>query len=104
MLFYSGYAPHVNWRRKRRYVCHPCYFGLHRSCPRAILPANGEWILLGGEDDDDYVEWAAPYPLDPIGSSPSNAIWTFYAAILVVSMALGGLLVIWLQARLAPSR
>ncbi len=44
------------------------------------------------------------HPLDPIGSSPSNAIRTFYAAILAVSMALGGLLTIWLQARLACSR
>jgi hypothetical protein len=44
------------------------------------------------------------HPLDPIGSSPSNAIRTFYATILAVSMALGGLLTIWLQARLARSR
>ncbi len=44
------------------------------------------------------------HPLDPIGSSPSNAIRTFYTAILAVSMVLGGLLTIWLQARLAHSR
>jgi hypothetical protein len=44
------------------------------------------------------------HPLDPIGSSPSHAIRTFYTAILAVSMALGGLLTIWLQARLGHSR
>jgi hypothetical protein len=40
------------------------------------------------------------HPLDPIGSSPSGAIHAFYAAILVVSLAMGGLLAVWLQARL----
>jgi hypothetical protein len=40
------------------------------------------------------------HPLDPIGSSPSGTIHAFYAAILVVSLAIGGLLVVWLRARL----
>jgi hypothetical protein len=40
------------------------------------------------------------HPLDPIGTSPSATIQAFYAAILVVSLAMGGLLAVWLQARL----
>ena len=40
------------------------------------------------------------HPLDPIGASPSGTIHAFYAAILVVSLAIGGLLAIWLQARI----
>jgi hypothetical protein len=44
------------------------------------------------------------HPLDPIGSSPSSAIRTFYTAIQVVCLAMGGLLVIWLQMRLASLR
>jgi len=39
------------------------------------------------------------HPLDPIGASPSSAIRLFYAAILLVTFALAGLLVIWLQGR-----
>jgi hypothetical protein len=39
------------------------------------------------------------HPLDPIGSSPSGTIHAFYAAILVVSLAIGGLLAVWLQSR-----
>jgi hypothetical protein len=39
------------------------------------------------------------HPLDPIGTSPSVTIQAFYAAILVVSLAMGGLLAVWLQAR-----
>ncbi len=45
---------------------------------------------------------AIQHPLNAIGSSPSMAIRTFYAAILVVSLAMGGLFAIWLQARNAP--
>jgi hypothetical protein len=41
------------------------------------------------------------HPLDPIGSSPSGTIHAFYAAILAVSLAIGGLLAVWLRARLA---
>ncbi len=40
------------------------------------------------------------HPLDPIGSSPSGAIQVFYAAILVVALAIGGLLAVWLQGKL----
>ena len=40
------------------------------------------------------------HPLDPIGSSPSGAIHVFYAAILIVALAIGGLFAVWLQARL----
>ena len=47
---------------------------------------------------------AVQHPLDPIASSPSSAIRTFYAAILAVSLTMGGLLAIWLQARLTPDR
>jgi hypothetical protein len=41
------------------------------------------------------------HPLDPIGQSTSGTIQFFYAAILGISLMMGGLLVIWLQARLA---
>ncbi len=41
------------------------------------------------------------HPLNPIRASPSNTIRAFYTAILVVSLAIGGLLATWLQARLA---
>jgi hypothetical protein len=41
------------------------------------------------------------HPLDPIGTSPSPTIRIFYAAILVISVAMGGLLTVWLQARLS---
>jgi hypothetical protein len=44
------------------------------------------------------------HPLDPIGSSPSHAIRAFYAAIIVVSLAMGGLVALWLRARLTPGR
>ncbi len=40
------------------------------------------------------------HPLNPIGTSPSAQIKEFYVAILLVSLALGGLLVIWLQSKL----
>jgi hypothetical protein len=39
------------------------------------------------------------HPLDPIGTSPSVTIQAFYAAILVVSLAMGGLLAVWLHGR-----
>jgi len=39
------------------------------------------------------------HPLDPIGSSPSGTIHAFYAAILVVSLAIGGLFAVWLHGR-----
>ncbi len=42
------------------------------------------------------------HPLDPIGSSPSGAIRLFYAAILLVSLALGVLGVVWLRYRIRP--
>ena len=44
------------------------------------------------------------HPLDPIGSSPSSAIRTFYTAIQIVCLAMGGLLAIWLRMRPAPLR
>lgn len=44
------------------------------------------------------------HPLNAIGSSPSNAIRVFYAAILIVSLAMGGLFAIWLRARITPDR
>ncbi len=40
------------------------------------------------------------HPLDPIGTSPSGAIQAFYAAILVVSLAIEGLFVAWLRGKL----
>ncbi len=40
------------------------------------------------------------HPLDPIGTSPSGAIQAFYAAILVVSLAIGGLFAVWLRGKL----
>jgi hypothetical protein len=39
------------------------------------------------------------HPLDPIGSSPSSAIRTFYAAIQIVCLTMGGLLAVWLRIR-----
>ncbi len=53
-------------------------------------------LTLGLLPGPDIVQ----HPLDPIGSSPSGTIQAFYAAILVVSLAIGGLLAVWLQARL----
>jgi hypothetical protein len=47
---------------------------------------------------------AVQHPPDAISSSPSAAIQTFYTAILIVSLVMGGLLAVWLQARFAPSR
>jgi hypothetical protein len=47
---------------------------------------------------------AVQHPLDAINSSPSPTIRMFYAAILIVSLIIGGLLAIWLRARIAPSR
>lgn len=44
---------------------------------------------------------AVQHPLNAIGSSPSNAIRAFYSAIQVVSLGIGGLLTVWLQAQLA---
>jgi hypothetical protein len=44
------------------------------------------------------------HPLDPIGSSPSSAIRTFYTAIQIVCLAMGGLLAFWLRMRLASLR
>jgi hypothetical protein len=41
------------------------------------------------------------HPLDPIGTSTSNTIRAFYAAILLVTLILSGLLVTWFRARLA---
>lgn len=46
---------------------------------------------------------AVQHPLDPIGTSPSNLIKGFYAAIVLASTALGGLLALWLHAKLAAS-
>lgn len=40
------------------------------------------------------------HPLDPIGTSPSSTIRAFYAAILLVTLTLGGLVVTWFWARL----
>lgn len=39
------------------------------------------------------------HPLDPIGSSPSSAIRTFYTAIQFVCLGMGGLLAVWLRMR-----
>lgn len=43
------------------------------------------------------------HPLDPIGSSPSITIRIFYAAILVIMLAIGGLMVVWLHDKLSIS-
>ncbi len=43
------------------------------------------------------------HPLDPIGSSTSATIRIFYAAILVTTLAIGGLLVVWLQEKISAS-
>jgi uncharacterized membrane protein YjjP (DUF1212 family) len=40
------------------------------------------------------------HPLDPIGTSPSGTIRAFYAAILALTLILGGLLIAWLRAKL----
>jgi hypothetical protein len=37
------------------------------------------------------------HPLDPIGTSTSDSIRLFYAAILIISMGLAGLLTLWLR-------
>ncbi len=42
------------------------------------------------------------HPLDPIGTSQSNAIRAFYAAILTISTILGNLLIVWFQNKLSP--
>ncbi|UCC88256.1 MAG: hypothetical protein JSV81_02830 [Anaerolineales bacterium] len=47
---------------------------------------------------------AIQHPLNAISSSPSVTIRTFYAVILAVSLAIGGLLAIWFRARIAPGR
>jgi hypothetical protein len=43
---------------------------------------------------------AVQHPLDPINSSPSSAIRAFYLAIQAVTLAMGGLIVVWLNGRL----
>jgi len=43
------------------------------------------------------------HPLDPIGSSPSSTIRIFYAAILVTTLAMGGLVVLWLHDTISVS-
>jgi hypothetical protein len=47
---------------------------------------------------------AVQHPLNAIGSSSSNTIRVFYAAILAVSLTMGGLMVIWLQSRFTLGR
>jgi hypothetical protein len=47
---------------------------------------------------------AIHHPLDPIGLSSSDAIRVFYAAIQVVALAIGGLVVVWLHGRIAARR
>ena len=42
------------------------------------------------------------HPLDPIGTSTSSAIRAFYAAILAITLILGGLLITWFQNKLPP--
>jgi len=42
------------------------------------------------------------HPLNPIGTSPSGAIRGFYAAILLVSLAMGGLLAVWVRITFTP--
>ncbi|MFQ5578231.1 MAG: hypothetical protein ACE5G8_14705 [Anaerolineae bacterium] len=44
------------------------------------------------------------HPLDPIGTSSSNAIKGYYAAILIVTLLMGGVLVAWLKEKLAAGR
>ena len=43
------------------------------------------------------------HPLDPIGSSPSLTIRTFYGAILVVTALMGGVLTMWWRQRFITS-
>ena len=43
------------------------------------------------------------HPLDPIGSSPSSTIRIFYAAILIITLAIGGLMVVWLHDTISVS-
>ena len=45
---------------------------------------------------------AIQHPLEAIRASPSDAIRAFYAAILAVTLAMGALVVVWLQPRLTP--
>jgi hypothetical protein len=45
---------------------------------------------------------AIQHPLDPISSSPSNAIRVYYLAIQTVTLVMGGLVVVWLHGRLSP--
>jgi hypothetical protein len=42
------------------------------------------------------------HPLNPINSSPSSAIRIFYLGIQIVTLAIGGLVVVWLHGRLSP--
>jgi len=43
------------------------------------------------------------HPLDPIGTSPSDTIRLFYAVMLAVSVALAGVLVVWLRDKLGAT-
>ena len=43
---------------------------------------------------------AIQHPLNPISSSPSDAIRTYYLAIQIVTLAMAGLIVVWLRGRL----
>lgn len=45
---------------------------------------------------------AVQHPLNAIGTSPSNAIRTYYTAIWIVTLLIGGLFAIWLHSRLTP--
>ncbi len=54
-------------------------------------------LTLGLLPGLDFIQ----HPLNPIGQSPSNTIQMFYGAILAILMAMGGLLAIWLQDRIA---
>ena len=42
------------------------------------------------------------HPLNPIGTSPSGAIRGFYTAISLVSLAMGGLLAVWVRITFSP--
>ena len=61
------------------------------------------YLLLAGLTLGLAPRWGAiQHPLDPISSSPSNAIRAFYLAIQTVTLAMGGLIVVWLHGRLGP--
>jgi hypothetical protein len=44
------------------------------------------------------------HPLDPIGTSTSPTIRIFYAAILIITMLIGGLVAIWLRELISKSQ